>query len=108
MLHNWLRELHRRMTAANRRARQAGSTRVRPAVWRLEDRVTPVVATFQEGANGYASTQDAELEFDSPAAADGNGGEISIDNVDGDPVGPRQGLVRFDNIFGAGAGQIPL
>jgi hypothetical protein len=108
MRNSWLNQIHRRMTVANRRARRSDSLRVRPTVGRLEDRVTPAIATFQEGIGGYAGTQDAELEFDAPTTTDATGGEISIDNVDGDPVGPRQGLLRFDNIFGTGAGQIPL
>jgi len=108
MRSSWLNQIHRRMTAANRRNRRSDSLRARPTVARLEDRVTPAIVTFQEGVGGYASTQDAEINFATPTTPVPNDDSISVDNQDGSPSGPRNALVRFDNIFGTGAGQIPL
>lgn len=65
-----------------------------------------VVATFREGTAAYAGTQDTEIQ-----AANGNssfGAATSIIVDVGGGLGDQQGLIRFDNIFGSGAGQIPL
>ena len=105
MRNTWLRGLHRH-TTAGRPARRP--IRFRPTVGRLEDRLAPAILTFQQGANGYTGTQDAEIFSAQPTTVQdgGTGTNISVDNQDGGGV--RQGLVRFDNIFGAGANQIPL
>lgn len=62
------------------------------------------VMSFQEGTSGYAGTQDTELQEDNPAAAFGGATTISLDT--NSPL-ESQGLIRFDGIIGAGAGQIP-
>jgi hypothetical protein len=64
------------------------------------------IGFFQEGANGYAGTQDTHVAFASPNTSFGSAVEFNIDNADGG--GPVQGLIRFDNIFGSGPGQIPF
>ncbi len=62
-------------------------------------------ATFQQGVNGYAGTQDAGIHS---ATADGPDGANTVINVDGaDGGGVRQALLRFDDIFGSNPGQIP-
>jgi hypothetical protein len=63
-------------------------------------------ATFQEGTGGYTGTQDVELWEDDPGATLGTDDEITIDT--NNSGGESQGLIRFDSIFGNGAGQIPL
>ncbi len=67
--------------------------------------------TFQEGLNGYTGTQDAVL-FANPADADTPNPDQGDDgvSVDGRNNGglPSHGVLRFDNIFGTDAGQIPL
>lgn len=61
--------------------------------------------TFQQQAAGYAGTQDTELWGGSPTTPLGLS-EQSF-SVDGDNGGSQsQGLIRFDGLFGAGAGQI--
>lgn len=60
--------------------------------------------SFEQGVNGYAGTQDAGIHSGSADAADGAN---TIINVDGNDGGVRQALLRFDNIFGPNAGQIP-
>lgn len=76
--------------------------------------------TFQEGVNGYTGTQDTMIrsnETASGSAQTSNGDSrglnfgsvdfISVDGDDGSPGSkPNQGLIRFDNLFGNGAGQI--
>jgi hypothetical protein len=58
--------------------------------------------------NGYTGTQDANLFSVQPNTVQGGGTQatFSIDNQDGGGV--RQAAMRFDNLFGPGANQIPL
>ncbi|MGE0607077.1 MAG: DUF4347 domain-containing protein, partial [Pirellulales bacterium] len=67
---------------------------------------TLATATFQEGSSGYASTQDTEIQAGNPTTSYGNDASIRVD-LD-DSGGVTQGLIRFDNLFGNGVGQIPL
>jgi hypothetical protein len=85
-------------------------------ITRLEDRTVPTVLTFQQGVEGtrdgmpngfvYAGTQDAEIQSANPDTNFGTINNISVDRQDG--AGERQGLLRFDNIFGLGLNQIPI
>lgn len=63
--------------------------------------------SFQEGAAGYAGTQDTHVRGDQAGTAFGGDAVILSD---GDAAGgqPSQALVRFDNLFGSAPGQIPL
>ncbi|MBI2946147.1 MAG: DNRLRE domain-containing protein, partial [Verrucomicrobia bacterium] len=61
--------------------------------------------TFQEGVNGYAGTVDTQFRFGSPDRNDANLGVLSIDGSDGG--GANHVLLRFENLAGTGAGQIP-
>ena len=63
------------------------------------------VETYQEGVSGYTDTQDNFIQ--EGAAGDSNGTELFVAS-DADGEGIEQGLIRFDNIFGSGAGQIPF
>ena len=63
------------------------------------------VETYQEGVSSYNDTQDTYLQEDTPNSAHGNETFVVAD-LDGDGI--EQGLIRFDNIFGGGAGQIPF
>jgi hypothetical protein len=64
----------------------------------------PVTVSFQDGVSGYTGTQDTYLAEASPTTVEG-----TLDNWRWDTVNPNQefGLIRFDAIFGSGAGQIP-
>jgi hypothetical protein len=66
-------------------------------------------AVFQQGAGGYAGTVDTFLHQAAPGT---NHAAAASLNVDGDdPPGSgqdAQALLRFESLFGAGAGQIPL
>ena len=65
----------------------------------------PMVATrtFQQGVGGYTAAHDTFLEQGNPNAT--HGGDATM-VADGSPL--SQGLVRFDNLFGNGAGQVPV
>jgi hypothetical protein len=58
---------------------------------------------FQESMNGYNGTADTELSSGTPATALGANLFVTVDNNT-----MSHGLLRFDNIFGPGTGQIPL
>lgn len=60
--------------------------------------------TFQQGAAGYSGQVDTNLRGEEPGTPGASLPEISIDASDGGF--PSQGLLRFDGVFGAGAGQI--
>ncbi|MCX5691194.1 MAG: DNRLRE domain-containing protein [Planctomycetota bacterium] len=63
------------------------------------------IATFQQGVNGYAGTQDTELR--QSAATTNSGASVSMFIDSSDPNGTaqaRQGLLRFDALFGSGPG----
>src|SRR5262245_59688094 len=112
MLNHWLGELHRRMTAANRRARPLGRARFRPALDALEERSTPAVLTFQQGAGGYTGAQDTEVcstaTTPAPHGTLNTVIQVDEDRDTGTGTGHVRALLRFDNLFGTGAGQIPL
>jgi Calx-beta domain len=72
----------------------------------LEPRQMLSVSTFQQGAGGYTSTHDVDLFSISPTVNLGTDTVISVDQQDLN--GERQGLLKFDNIFGSAPGQIPL
>jgi hypothetical protein len=72
----------------------------------LERRDLMSVSTFQQGLSGYEGQSDTVLYSREPSVNAGTEGSISPDQQDANGV--RQGLVRFDDIFGAGPGQIPL
>lgn len=63
--------------------------------------------TFQDGIAGYAGTQDTMLRSADASTAYGNVDYVSVDGDDGSPgLQPNHGLLRFDNLFGSGSGQI--
>jgi hypothetical protein len=81
--------------------------------------------SFQEGVGGYAGSLEVFIGLDTndiPNGVDGNvvGSTLSQDFLDGlyhdrspasttgDPFQEIELLMRYDNIFGGGAGQIPL
>ena len=85
----------------------------------FSDRFTPVFIApepepagpdlfFQEGFNGYTGTFDKELRSSGGDSANGQNDSISIDGDDGSPgLQPNHGLIRFENLIGDGAGQLP-
>jgi len=69
--------------------------------------VVPATVSFQDGVGGYFGTQDTYLAQAAPTAIEG-----TLDNWRWDTENPAPsqefGAIRFDNIFGAGVGQIPV
>jgi alkaline phosphatase len=65
--------------------------------------------TFQEGVNDYAGTHDTQLRADATGTAFGSTTPLVVDLDDNAASGnqPSQALVRFDELFGSGASQIP-
>ena len=63
------------------------------------------VETYREGVSSYNGTQDTFLEENTP---DTTRGTESLVKVENDPPQVQHALIRFDNIFGSGTGQIPL
>jgi hypothetical protein len=76
-----------------------------PASWSLA--VTTTVS-FQNGANGYTGTFDRRI---SSGNEESNGADAAAHFIDGFATAggsnDTQGLIRFDNMFGNGSGQIP-
>ena len=71
-----------------------------------------LVKTFQQGdANGYVGTKDTVLNSIQPADAFGIASSVVVDEQAGTLTGPdarpAQGLLRFDDVFGAALNQIP-
>lgn len=67
--------------------------------------------SFQQGVNGYTGTADTEFRSANSTTDFSNENEISVDQNDGSIPGlvnRTQAAIRFDNIFGAGPGQVPL
>jgi hypothetical protein len=66
------------------------------------------IAAFQQGVNGYSGTQDTELRQAASSTISGSAISMFIDASDPNGTGQaRQGLLRFDALFGSGPGQIP-
>jgi hypothetical protein len=100
-LHNLLHTLE----AANGTAHAGAAKDVRPIVGPFTSDAQAVTATFRQGVNGYAGATDTVINSANPDAAHG----LSPDAVlvaDGSSL--SQGLIRFDNLFGPDAGQVPL
>ncbi len=69
----------------------------------LEPKLLLASIAFQQGVSGYSGTVDTMTSASNPAVIYSTAGSL---NVHGGP--DTQGLLRFDNIVGDGAGQIPL
>lgn len=70
-------------------------------------KVTPsqTTRTFQEGVGGYAGTQDTMISQDFPTISQGAATTLYIDGQNA--TYPAATLLRFDNLFGTAATQIP-
>ena len=60
--------------------------------------------TFQHGVAGYLGSADTTLRAAEPTVALGSEPEAGVDASDGGQ--PAQALLRFEGLFGSGAGQI--
>jgi hypothetical protein len=62
----------------------------------------PLTSSFRQGVNGYTGTVDTYVRMDQPTNRFESAAVVLVDN---DPI--AHGLIRFDNIFGSGPGQVP-
>jgi hypothetical protein len=66
-------------------------------------------AAFQQNVNGYPSTLDTQVQSYSPDTTFGTVTSVTVDADEPPGTGQdSQALLRFDNIFGSGTGQIPV
>lgn len=63
---------------------------------------------FQEGVNGYSGTVDTHIREVAPGSSHGSLESLEWDGVEGGSNSEKFALIRFENIFGSGIGQIPL
>ncbi len=68
--------------------------------------VAPQSRTFQNGAGGYTGTSDTHIKEGDPATAFGTLADFGWDGSEINSL-PTHGLIRFDSLFGNGAGQVP-
>ena len=122
MSRNWLKSLVKTWVAReSRKARRRKTSRLR--VEHLESRDVPSTSvTFQQGAvpngdvNPYSGTTEVRIDSSNPNAntvpnsTTNTSGFYFLDGANaGDLTSPNQwDLIRFDNIFGNGPGQIPV
>src|SRR6185503_7172177 len=68
---------------------------------------TSLTATFRQGVLGYTGAVDTYIDAGNPTTSNATNVLLTTDGVP--PANEeRQTLIRFDNIFGNGAGQIPV
>jgi len=110
MLSRWLRTACKNRVHDLRTIGLGGSATARkprsvsPQIELLEDRLAPAVLLFQEGIAGYSGSQDAWIDAKNPTQTK-NEDKINVDKAGTSEE--KQGLIRFDSIFGSGAGLIP-
>jgi phosphatidylinositol-3-phosphatase len=98
-LHNLLHTVE----AANGTSHAGSSADLRPIVGAFTTDVVALTTTFRQGVSGYTGATDTYIESANPGTA--HGSDVML-VADGSPQ--SQGLIRFDSLFGAGAGQVPL
>lgn len=79
------------------------------AAWALcPQSASATTVTFQQGAGGYGGTRDSYLSENAPASTNGTREWVEWDSDD--PAGTgldTVALIRFEQLFGNGTGQIP-
>jgi hypothetical protein len=104
--HNLLRTLEDMYGVA---AHAGAAAQVRPMVGPFVTDPVPTVATFRQGLNGYSGTRDTQLWQETPDIGYAAAPELTADLDTGAAAGNQVGqvLVRFDNLFGSAASQVP-
>src|SRR6266540_222571 len=104
--HNLLRTLEEMYGLATH---AGAAAQVRSIVGPLTTDPVVSVATFRQGLNGYSGARDTQLWQDTPDANSSTLEDLTADLDTGAATGNQVGqvLVRFDNLFGAGANQVP-
>src|SRR5688572_20108736 len=67
------------------------------------------VVTFRQGENGYTSGVDTFIRTEGGGREEWNMGGADVIQIQssGEPRPNKQGLIKYDNIFGPGPGQVP-
>ncbi len=103
-LHNLLRTIED-MYGVTTHAGSAAQVRSMTGAF-TNDPSSIIVQAFRQGLGGYAGAQDTQVRADSPntsyAASD-----TLVADLDTTAGLPSHALIRFNSIFGTGAGQIP-
>jgi hypothetical protein len=107
-LHNLLRT----MEDSNGLSTHAGQgAKARSIIGAFPTDPAVVTTRFQEGVNGYATEHDTSIRGDQGSTVlNGNATNVvdaDIDNNSANGKQVEQALIRFDSLFGAGAGQLP-
>jgi hypothetical protein len=68
----------------------------------------PVWQSFREGVDGYTGMRDTFLREATPTTAQGGRDWVEWDAREGSSNQETLALMRFDGLFGVGAGQVPL
>jgi acid phosphatase len=106
-LHNLLRTLEDMYGVTT----HAGSAaQVQPIAGPFTDDPPLTTVTFRQGLNGYASARDTMLWEDAAATNNATMQDLTADyDTNTALAGSQEGqvLIRFDNVFGSAAGQIP-
>jgi phosphatidylinositol-3-phosphatase len=106
-LHNLLRTLEDSAGASYHSGR---ANNVKPIVGPFAGQTPGTVVSFQQGVGGYSGAKDTLIREDQPTTA---GGALMTLIVDGDlgtvtgSARQAQALMKFDNLVGNGAGQVP-
>ena len=86
-----------------------GGTAVAQVAMTVRSPVAPQTVSFQRGVAGYTGTVDTFVQENSPTANNATATSLNVDSDDPAGTGKDvQALLRFDNVFGASAGQVPL
>ncbi|HEV8607086.1 MAG TPA: alkaline phosphatase family protein [Tepidisphaeraceae bacterium] len=104
-LHNFLRTVEDMYGTTH----AVAAARVKPISGALITDPPGVTKTFREGVNSYTGAHDTHLRQDQPTTTFGATTMLIADSDNNGAAGdqPTQALVRFDNIIGSTAGQIP-
>jgi hypothetical protein len=107
-LHNLLRT----MEDSNGLSTHAGQgAKARSIIGAFPSDPAVVTTRFQEGVNGYATEHDTSIRWDQGSTvlngAATNVVDADTDNTSSNGKQVEQALIRFDGLFGAGAGQVP-
>jgi hypothetical protein len=104
-LHNLLRTVSDMYGAAP----SGSAARVAPitGIWANETAPLSATKSFRQNVNSYTGAKDTWIDQDNPSTTHGTSTTASTDGQGPTAGGKLQGLIRFDNIIGNGADQVP-
>jgi acid phosphatase len=107
-----LHNLQRTLEDSNHTNAHAGqAAKTRSIIGAFTSDVPVTTTRIQEGLNGYSTEHDTTIRADNPStplnSAATNIVDADTDNTAGNGKQVAQSLLRFDNVFGNGANQVP-